>query len=76
MGEKRYRLSDVELELVIMGLLVLVNDTQIDDELSSKVIGLAERLCQCRSGRPGGRLSLEASRLWGRAERRAGAKRW
>jgi len=76
MGEKRYRLSDVELELVIMGLLVLVNDTQIDDELSSKVIELAERLCQSRRGRPGGRLSREAARLWDRAERRAEAKRW
>jgi len=75
-GGKRYRLSDKELELVLMGLLVLVNEAKIDDALCGEAIGLAERLAQCRPGRPGGSLSGEAGRLWARAERRAEAKRW
>ena len=76
MGGKRYRLTPKERELVLMGLLVLVNEAQIDDALCEEVIGLAERLAQCRPGRPGGSLSREASRLWGRAERRSEAKQW
>ena len=76
MGERRYRLTPKELELVLMGLLVLVNETQIDDKLCMEVLGLAERLAQCRPGRPGGSLSREASRLWGRAEKRSEAKQW
>ena len=76
MGGKRYRLTPKELELVLMGLLVLVNEAQIGDALCEEVIGLAERLAQNRPGRPGGSLSGEAGRLWARAERRAEAKRW
>ncbi|MFH2112433.1 MAG: hypothetical protein ABIJ47_14385 [Candidatus Bathyarchaeota archaeon] len=76
MGEKRYRLTPRELELITAGLLVLVNEVDLGDAMCEEVIGLVERLCMCRSGRPGGSLSREASRLWGRAERRAETKRW
>ena len=76
MGERRIRLTPRELELITAGLLVLVNEVDLGDAVCEEAVRLAERLCQCRSGRPGGGLSREASRLWGRAERRAEAKRW
>lgn len=73
---KRYRLSGEELELVLMGLLVLVNDRDTDDGVCDAAIGLAERLSQSRPGRPGGCLNRDAVRLWGQAERRSDSKRW
>jgi len=73
---KRYRLSQEELELVVTGLLVLVNEVSLGDGLCDEAVGLAERLCRRRPGRPGGSLSGEAARLWALARRRAEAKRW
>ncbi len=73
---KRYRLSGEELELVLMGLLVLANDRDVDDGVCEAAVGLAERLSQSRVGRPGGYLNGDAVRLWGRAERRSDMKRW
>lgn len=76
MGEKRIRLTPRELEFIAAGLLVLVNEVDLDDAMCEEVMKLAERLCQSRHGKPGGSPSREASRLWGRAERRAETKKW
>jgi hypothetical protein len=73
---KRYRLSGEELELVVTGLLLLANDRNTGDRVCDVAVGLAERLCQCRAGRPGGFLNGDAVRLWRKAERRSDSKRW
>ena len=67
---KRYRLSGEELELVLVGLLLLVEQS-VDCELSDDALGLAGRLVQGRRGRPGGGWSGVADGLWKRASMRA-----
>jgi len=71
---KRYRLSGEELELVLLGLIVVVDEAS-DPGLSDSALELAGRLVQSRRGRPGGGWSDEAQGLWERASRRARALR-
>ncbi|MFH2112432.1 MAG: hypothetical protein ABIJ47_14380 [Candidatus Bathyarchaeota archaeon] len=72
MTGKRYRLSEKELDVVLVGLILLVDQTE-DFNLSDDSLELAKRLVQSRQGRPGGRWSDAADRLWERASRRAQA---
>lgn len=67
---KRHRLSPRELELVITGLVFVIDGAK-DPRLEEAALRLARRLSQCRPGRPGGGLSREANRLWLVAERRS-----
>jgi len=70
---KRHRLSPRELELVLAGLLILVNEAE--EALSDEAQRLAERLAQSRPGRAGREWSEATHRLWVRASRLAEAKR-
>ncbi|RLI03661.1 hypothetical protein DRO31_01195 [Candidatus Bathyarchaeota archaeon] len=74
-GDRRVRLSEREVELVLTGLLLVV-ETIDNDPLSDEAIVLAERLCQNKPGRPGGRLDAKAVGLWRDAQRRAYEKKW
>ena len=74
MSEKRHRLSVEELELVITGL-VFIMDGSKDDRLTDAALRLARRLSQGRPGRPG-RMTGEANLLWLVAERRSETRRW
>ena len=75
MPDKRYRLSLRELELVLAGLLILIDKAE-DPGFGDAAFALAKRLTQSRPGRPGGLFSGESSRLWRRAVRRSSTKRW
>jgi len=70
---KRYRLSDEELELVLVGLIVVVDEAD-DAGFSDDALELAQRLVQSRRGRPGGSWSDEARELWRRARALRGMK--
>ena len=71
---KRYRLSEEELELVLAGLLIIVNGAS-DPDFSDDALLLAQRLAQRRPGRPGGQWSDDTHKLWDRASKRARAMR-
>ena len=75
MSEKRYRLSVEELELVITGLVFVIDGSE-DPRLSDAALKLARRLSQGRPGRPGGGWTREANRLWLVAERRSETRKW
>jgi len=67
---KRYRLSEKELDVVLVALIFIVDEAD-DPGLSDDALLLAKRLVQSRQGRPGGGWSDAAVRTWNRASRRA-----
>ncbi|MFH2109957.1 MAG: hypothetical protein ABIJ47_01715 [Candidatus Bathyarchaeota archaeon] len=75
MSDRRYRLNAEELELVITGLVFIIDGAE-DPRLSEAALALGRRLSQGRQGRPGGRWTREANRLWLLAERRSETRKW